>query len=68
MVMRRRVFMTLGVVSLAAPFSLLAQPTKVRRLGCLGNSTAALESNLVAPFLDGLHELGSVVGRNLEIA
>jgi putative ABC transport system substrate-binding protein len=68
MVMRRRVFMTLGVVSLAAPFSLLAQPTKVRRIGFLGNSTAALESNLVAPFLDGLHELGYVEGRNLEIA
>jgi putative tryptophan/tyrosine transport system substrate-binding protein len=57
---------TLGVLlgSLAAQ----AQPTgNVYRIGFLGNSTAALEANLVGPFREGLRDLGYVEGRNVLI-
>lgn len=37
------------------------------RVGFLGNSTAALEANLVQPFRDGLREHGYVEGRNIVI-
>ena len=37
------------------------------RIGFLGNSTAALEANLVGPFREGLRELGYVEGRNILI-
>ena len=43
------------------------QPTKVPRIGFLGNSTAALEENLVEPFRQGLHDLGYVEGKNILI-
>jgi putative ABC transport system substrate-binding protein len=43
------------------------QPTKVPRIGFLGNSTAALEANLVEPFRQGLRDLGYVEGRNILI-
>jgi len=53
---------------LSAPLATGAQPTgKVHRIGFLGNSTAALEANLVQPFRDGLHELGYVEGRDVAI-
>ena len=53
---------------LAAPLATGAQPPgKVHRIGFLGNSTAALESNLVGPFREGLRELGYVEGRTLVI-
>jgi putative ABC transport system substrate-binding protein len=65
----RRVF--LGAVTgalLAAPLAARAQqPGKVYRIGFLGNSTAALEANLVGPFRDGLRALGWVEGRNIVI-
>lgn len=57
---------TLGILlgSLAAQ----AQQTgSVYRIGFLGNSTAALEANLVGPFREGLRELGYVEGRNILI-
>lgn len=57
---------TLGILlgSLAAQ----AQQTgTVYRIGFLGNSTAALEANLVGPFREGLRELGYVEGRNVLI-
>ena len=57
---------TLGILlgSLAAQ----AQQTgNVYRIGFLGNSTAALEANLVGPFREGLRELGYVEGRNVVI-
>ena len=45
-----------------------AQPAgKVYRVGFLGNSTAALEANLVGPFREGLRDLGYVEGRNIVI-
>ncbi|MBI2992094.1 MAG: ABC transporter substrate-binding protein [Deltaproteobacteria bacterium] len=43
------------------------QPTKVPRIGFLGNSTAALETNLVGPFREGLRDLGYTEGRNILI-
>jgi len=39
----------------------------VPRIGFLGNSTAALEANLVGPFREGLREFGYVEGRNILI-
>ena len=38
---------------------------KIPRIGFLGNSTAALEDNLVGPFRQGLHDLGYVEGKNI---
>ena len=53
---------------LSAPLAARAQPArKVHRIGFLGNSTAALEANLVQPFRDGLRELGYVEGRDVAI-
>jgi putative tryptophan/tyrosine transport system substrate-binding protein len=43
------------------------QVKKIPRIGFLGNSTAALEANLVGPFRDGLRELGYIEGRNILI-
>lgn len=43
------------------------QPGKIPRIGFLGNSTAALEENLVEPFRQGLRELGYVEGKNILI-
>ncbi len=57
---------TLGILlgSLAAQ----AQQTgSMYRIGFLGNSTAALEANLVGPFREGLRDLGYVEGRNVLI-
>ncbi|MDO8474599.1 MAG: ABC transporter substrate-binding protein [Candidatus Rokubacteria bacterium] len=67
--MERRTF--IGVIAgglLAAPLAAEAQQAaKVPRIGFLGNSTAALEANLVGPFREGLRELGYVEGRNILI-
>jgi putative ABC transport system substrate-binding protein len=43
------------------------QGEKNPRVGFLGNSTAALEANLIKPFRDGFRELGYEEGRNIEI-
>ncbi|HEY2920326.1 MAG TPA: ABC transporter substrate-binding protein [Candidatus Binatia bacterium] len=43
------------------------QPGKVPRIGFLGNSTAALEANLIAPFREGLRDLGYIEGKNIVI-
>jgi putative tryptophan/tyrosine transport system substrate-binding protein len=43
------------------------QTVNVYRIGFLGNSTAALEANLVGPFREGLRDLGYVEGRNVLI-
>jgi len=60
---------SLGAGLLAAPpLAARAQQTgNVYRIGFLGNSTAALEANLVGPFREGLRDLGYVEGRNLLI-
>jgi len=60
--MKRRVFLTLfcGAV-MAAPLAAAGQEAKkLRRIGFLGNSTAALEANLIGPFAEGLRDLGYV--------
>ncbi len=52
----------------AAPLAADAQqPAKMPRIGFLGNSTAALEANLVGPFREGLRDLGYVEGRDVLI-
>jgi putative ABC transport system substrate-binding protein len=43
------------------------QQRRIPRVGFLGNSTAALEENLVQPFRDGLRELGYLEGHNILI-
>ena len=67
--MRRREFIRFFCGAAAAwPLAARAQRTaKVHRIGFLGNSTAALESNLVGPFREGLRALGYEEGRNVEI-
>jgi putative ABC transport system substrate-binding protein len=42
-------------------------PAAVPRIGFLGNSTAALEANLVGPFRAGLRDLGYQEGQNMVI-
>ena len=49
------------------PLRLEAQSARAHRIGFMGNSTAALEANLVGPFREGLRQLGYVEGRNLTI-
>jgi len=65
----RRAFLRIVPVALlASPLAVNAQPAgKVYRIGFLGNSTAALEANLVGPFREGLRDLGYVEGRNVQI-
>jgi putative ABC transport system substrate-binding protein len=65
--MKRREFITLfGGAAVAWPLAARAQP-KIPRVGFMGNSTAALEGNLVGSFRDGLRELGYEEGRNIII-
>jgi len=66
--MNRRAFIVTATAILVAPFTADAQQAaKVPRIGFLGNSTAALEANLVGPFREGLRDLGYVEGRNVLI-
>jgi putative ABC transport system substrate-binding protein len=69
MTTRRKLLVALGAGALVAPLASFAQqqPAKVARIGFLGNSTAALEANLIGPFREGLRDLGYVEGRNLLI-
>src|SRR5213594_4015985 len=67
--MKRHEFITLLSGAAAAwPLAARAQQVgKVYRIGFLGNSTAALEANLVGPFREGLRDLGYVEGQNILI-
>ena len=59
-----------ALVSAAVGPTLVAEAQqlgKVHRIGFLGNSTAALEANLIGPFREGLRENGYVEGRNLVV-
>jgi putative tryptophan/tyrosine transport system substrate-binding protein len=38
------------------------QKATMYRIGFIGNSTAALEANLIGPFRDGLRDLGYLEG------
>ena len=67
--MRRRAFITL-IGGAAASWPLAAhaqQANKGRRIGFMGNSTAALEANVLAPFHAELRARGYQEGRNIEI-
>jgi putative tryptophan/tyrosine transport system substrate-binding protein len=65
---KRREFITLLGGAAAWPLAAHAQQAgKVYRIGFLGNSTAALEANLVGPFREGLRDLGYVEGQNILI-
>jgi putative ABC transport system substrate-binding protein len=64
--MRRREFITLLGGAPVWPLAVRAQP-KIPRVGFMGNSTAALEANLVGAFRDGLHERGYEESRNVVI-
>ena len=67
--MERRTFVALVSGGLlAAPFVAEAQAAgKVYRIAYLGNSSAALESELVAAFRQGLRDLNYVEGQNIAI-
>src|SRR5436190_1648429 len=66
--MKRQVFITLLGSSVLWPLAGRAQNTGTKpRIGFLGNSSAALESNLVTAFRDGLREFGYEDGRNIDI-
>jgi putative tryptophan/tyrosine transport system substrate-binding protein len=69
--MKRRHFLRLlggtAVAPLAGPLAASAQSARIPRIGFLGNSTAALEANLVGPFRDELRRLGYDEGRNIHI-
>src|SRR6266705_4311569 len=62
-----------GIVALVVTFAMCGvvaeaqQPAKIPRIGFLGNSTPALEENLVGPFREGLRDLGYVEGKNILI-
>ena len=65
--MKRREFIALlGGAAAAWPLAARAQ-SKIPRIGFMGNSTAALEANLVDAFREGLRELGYEEGRNIVI-
>jgi putative tryptophan/tyrosine transport system substrate-binding protein len=65
---RRELIAALGGAAAAWPLTARAQQAgKVYRIGFLGNSTAALEANLVGPFREGLRDLGYVEGQNILI-
>jgi putative ABC transport system substrate-binding protein len=64
----RRVVVSLLGVAVAWPHALRAQQgANVPRVGFMGNSTEALEANLVGPFREGLRELGYQEGRNIVV-
>jgi putative tryptophan/tyrosine transport system substrate-binding protein len=66
---RRREFIRLvgGAAAAAASPAGAQSAAKVHRIGFLGNSTAALEANLVGPFRKALANLGYVEGRDVVI-
>jgi putative ABC transport system substrate-binding protein len=64
--MKRREFITLLGYAVAWPLASRAQG-RIPRVGFMGNSTAALEANLVDSFREGLRELGYEEGRNIAI-
>jgi putative tryptophan/tyrosine transport system substrate-binding protein len=64
---RREFLIGLGT-ALAWPLQARAQlPRTMYHVGFLGNSTAALEANLIEPFRQGLRDLGYEEGRNITI-
>jgi putative ABC transport system substrate-binding protein len=58
--------LTLGLIA-ASPAAEAQEAGKIYRIGFLGNSTVALEANLVGPFREALRDLGYIEGRNSQI-
>jgi ABC-type uncharacterized transport system substrate-binding protein len=67
--MKRREFITLlgGAVATWSLATHARAQAKIPRVGFMGNSTAALEANLVDAFREGLRELGYEEGHNIVI-
>ena len=65
---RRALLGTLAGGLLAAPFAAGAQTAKLYLIVYVGNSSAALEGDLVDSFRQGLRNLDYVEGRNVAIA
>jgi putative ABC transport system substrate-binding protein len=67
--MSKKIFIWLLATFLLATVSSAEaqQSGKIPRIGFLGNSTAALEENLIGPFREGLRDLGYVEGKNILI-
>ena len=63
---RFRLFLIVAFLGVG-PVADAQQLGKIPRIGFLGNSTAALEENLVGPFREGLRDLGYVEGKNISI-
>lgn len=63
----RIVFALLFAIAFSSDSAVAQSRSKIPSVGFLGNSTPALEANLVGPFRDGLHDLGYVEGRNISI-
>jgi putative ABC transport system substrate-binding protein len=61
------VCLTLTVFLLTVSFAQAQQTKKIPRIGFLGNSTAALEANLIGPFREGLRDLGYIEGQSIHI-
>jgi putative ABC transport system substrate-binding protein len=65
---RRRFLLTSLAGAIARPLAAEAQQAgRVYRIAYLGNSSAALEAELVSAFRDGLRDLNYVEGRNVVI-
>ena len=66
---RRKLIIALGATALASPLSLLAQPTKVWRIGFLSarSRPAGLDTDIFGAFVIGMRDLGYVEGKNLAI-
>ena len=64
--MKRRQFLTLFGAAIGSwPHVAQAQGTRVHKIGFLGNSTPALEVNLIDAFRQGLTERGYIEGRDI---
>ena len=66
MISRRGFVVGLAGGFVAVPLAATAQP-RLPRVGFLGNSTAALEANLIGPWREGLRDFGYVEGRTIVV-
>src|SRR3954454_10664152 len=64
---RREFLISLGAVLAWSLPAWAQRPRTMYRIGFLGNTTAALEANLIEPFRQGLRDLGYEEGRNITI-
>jgi putative ABC transport system substrate-binding protein len=66
MISRRGFVVGLAGGCVAVPLAATAQP-RLPRVGFLGNSTAALEANLIGPWREGLRDFGYVESRTIVV-